>query len=783
MSSKSEDIVGLVAQEVAERVADGRSNLCNERITKSYQEIIGNNIFTLFNLINIILASLIILTGSFRNLLFLGVVVSNVFIGIFQELRAKMVLDRLRLIVASKISVVRDHKIQKIDMDQLVLDDVMILKSGNQICADAQIIKGSLEVNESLITGESDVIVKEKNDILYSGSYVVSNEAFAKVIHVGKDNYVQTIINDAKVLKKHKSQLRDSINIIIKSIGIVIIPVGIMLFLKQYFFSNASFADTISASVAALLGMVPEGLVLLTSVALAVGSIKLAKRKTLVQELYCIETLARVDMLCLDKTGTITEGNMHVETVISLNHYEDICTVLKTYVEAMHDENATSQAILKYVQDYDAFDDQVPFKIPFSSARKYSAISFATNGTYAMGAYNFINKNVEPSLVQKIEELGRCGNRVISVFYSEKKMNKPELPNDMQLCALIVLCDPIRKDASRTLDYFLSQGVKIKIISGDDPSTVQAIAKKANVYESEAMIDMSRVADEQIASIVEKYTIFGRVSPIQKKLIIRSLKAYGHTCAMMGDGVNDVMALKEADCSIAIAQGSQAAKQISNLVLLDNNFASLPFIVAEGRCVINNIQRAASLFLVKTTFSTILSVLTLFLLRQYPFQPIQLTLVSTLTIGIPSFFLALESNQTRIEGNFLLNVLSRALPGAICVVFSILYIHGVSMFLTPFTRNEISTMCVILTGVCGINVLYRVCVPFSKERFLIFFCVTIAFIGCIVFFPKFFLLSTLNLWQIFCVVVAIIGIPVLMDFILFVANRSHLKERILRVKQ
>lgn len=771
---------GLSHEQVAKRVAAGYVNVQNDRITKSYQEIFKDNLFTLFNLINAILAGMIIFIGSYKNLLFLGVVLSNLVIGILQEIRAKRVLDKLSLITQPYIRVLRNGELKELHMDDLVLDDITYLHTGSQVCADAIIREGKLEVNESLVTGESDIILKNVGDSLYSGSFVVSGNAKVQIHHVGKDNYAQTIMADAKTFKKHKSQLRDSINFIIKTIGIAIIPIGILLFSKQLFITKTPFADAVVSTVAALLGMIPEGLVLLTSVALAVGSINLAKRKTLVQELYCIETLARVDTLCLDKTGTITEGNMRVESIIPYaKHPYTAEDILANMMEVLDDDNSTAMAIRKYIKGKSNTFTCIE-KLSFSSARKLSAVTFKENGTYVLGAYEFVNGNQNAALQKEIAEQASLGNRVLVLAHSDVAIEEECIDKNNTIIALLILSDPIREEAPKTLDYFLSQGVDVKIISGDDPRTVHEIAHKAHLKNYDKYIDVSTLSDEEIFDAVKTYTVFGRVSPMQKKLMIKALKEQGHVTAMIGDGVNDIMALKEADCSISVAQGSEAAKNIANLVLLDNNFANMPVIVDEGRRVINNIQRAASLFLVKTTFSTILSILTLFFIQRYPFEPIQLTLISSLTIGIPSFFLALEANHAKVKGNFLLNVLGRALPGALCVVLSIIYVNILSL-LMPLTPDEMSTMCVLLTGANGIIVLYRVCIPFTRKRFIIFTSMSIFFILGIVFFPSLFSLVRLDYLPFLCTIGGIAAIPFVMDFFFRFSHYFKLKQRIINI--
>ena len=771
---------GLTDQQVQERIHAGYLNTIEKPITKSYQAIFKDNVFTLFNLINAILAGLIIFIGSYKNLLFLGVVISNIVIGVFQEIRAKHVLDKLSLITKPYVRVLRNGNIKELHMHQLVIDDVTYLSTGSQICADSVVREGKLEVNESLITGESDNIVKRAGDTLYSGSFVVSGNATVQIIHVGKENYAQTIVDDAKQFKKHKSELRDSINFIIKTIGIAIIPVGIFLFSKQLFLTETSMSDAIVSTVAALLGMIPEGLVLLTSVALAVGSVNLAKKKTLVQELYCIETLARVDTLCLDKTGTITEGNMRVEKCLPIApHPFSMMDILANMMVCLDDDNATAMAIRSMIKAREI--NFVPTAhLSFSSARKCSAVTFENCGTYVLGAYEFVHCDQDQSIENNIALHASVGNRVLVLAHSEDPIIDDKIPNHTTILGLLILSDPIRKEAPQTLDYFLSQGVDVKIISGDDPKTVKEIAHKAKLKDYDRYVDVSMLTDEELKVAVNEYTVFGRVSPAQKKLMIHALKESGHVTAMIGDGVNDVMALKEADCSISVSQGSEAAKNIANLVLLDNNFANMPIIVDEGRRVINNIQRAASLFLVKTTFSIMVSILTLFFIKRYPFEPIQLTLISSLTIGIPSFFLALEANHSRVEGNFLLNVLGRALPGALCVVCSILYVNILSLIF-PIHYEAMSTMCVLLTGANGLIVLYRVCYPFTYKRFLVFLSMTTGFILAVVLFPSLFSLMQLTFLEFLLTMIGIACLPIIMTIFFDFGKRFKIKEHIMKL--
>lgn len=765
---------GLNEQQVAKRKSQHLHNEQVRRITKSYREIFRDNICTLFNLINAILAGLIIYVGSYRNLMFLGVAISNLAIGIFQELRSKRILDKLSLINESKITVMRESVPTDISIEELVLDDIMVLKSGAQVCSDAIIKEGRLELNESNVNGESDVIVKQQGDFIYSGSYILAGNAYAQVEHVGYDNYTSRIMKEAKVLKKHKSELRDSLNFIIKYIGIAIIPIGVLLFLKQYYLLDYSFTESIVPTVSALIGMIPEGLVLLTSVALAVGSINLAKQHTLVQELYCIETLARVDTLCLDKTGTITKGCMQVESII--NYTDTDCKELLCYMMGtLKDDNSTAQAIREYLKDVKKIENAIT--IPFSSERKYSAVSMNQH-TYCMGAYEFMSLKKDSMIEAQIDRYAKEGYRVITIAENTEPISEGRLPQNNTIIGIVLLSDPIREEAPKTLAYFASQGVDIKIISGDNPVTVHEIARKAGVYNADAFIDASTLKDEEISTAVNRYSVFGRVSPQQKKLIIQALKEAKHTTAMIGDGVNDVMALKEADCSIAVAQGSEAAKNIANLVLLDNNFKHMPFIVNEGRRVINNIQRAASLFLVKTIFSLILAILTLFLNSRYPFVPIQLTLISSLTVGIPSFFLALEPNHNRIKGNFVINVLSQAAPGAFMVVAATLL---VSLFTTIFHYNDDvrTTMCVVLTAACSLTVLQRISMPFTRQRRIVFLTMTLLFILATVLLPDLFMIVRLDLFSFVATLSGVFVIPIIINLIYYRLQRlEKIKERI-----
>ena len=665
-----------------------KKNTVEPIISKSYREIIQQHVFTLFNGINVILAIFVFFTGSYRNMLFMITVILNMLIGLFQEIRSKHMLDKLSLLNQAKIHVLKDNQEVEVYIQDVEEKDILVLHAGDEICCDGHILSGNIECNESMLTGESDAIYKKENDTLLSGSFVVSGKCYMMADKVGQDTYSYSILKHAKRFKRYPSQLRDSIDTIIKWCSYILIPLGCALFIKQLIKTNYTTATL--NTVAAVVGMIPEGLVFLTSVALAISSFKLAKQDVLVQELYCIETLARTDTLCLDKTGTLTQGKLSVCHVEAL---EKVDGIIGDMMQALPDDNATAVALRTYFNKQN--HNKVISFVPFSSQRKYSSVTFE-DGEYKLGAYSYIAKNKSIRVEKQIEEYTKQAMRVVVL-----------MKNDFVL-AYICLRDELRPDAKDTLNFFKKQGVDIKLISGDDPKTVQALAKKAG-FESES-IDMSCVQD--VESVVDSYSIFGRVTPEQKKELVLALKKRNKTVAMTGDGVNDVMALKEADCSIAMGSGSQACKSVASLVLLENQMNALPVILYQGRCVINNIQRTASLFLVKTLFSIGLSLLTLVCLKNYPFKPIQLTLISALATGIPSFILTLEPNGSIVKGDFLKNVFSKAIPGAVCVILSVIGVSIVGHFV-PVSSSQYSTMCTILAGVNALVVLIRVCVPMT----------------------------------------------------------------------
>lgn len=718
---------GLTSNEAEERVKNGLSNGDIDVKTKSIKRIFFDNIFTFFNLINVVLAVLVLIAGSFRNALFMVIIICNIGIGIFQEIRSKRVIDKLSIISAPKAHVLRDGEEKIMPVSNVVVDDIMLLSAGKQVCADAVVVDGECEANESLITGESDAIPKKIGDELISGSFVVSGSVKARATRVGAQSTSGKITSGAKYIKKRSSEMMNSIDKIIRIIAVCIIPFGIVLMLKAFLVLKEPFENGITTTVAALIAMIPEGLVLLTSVALAISSIRLAKKQTLCQDLYCVESLARVDVLCLDKTGTITEGTQEITEVIPLDNKFDLTKALGAFAAAFQDSNPTLKAIAeKYTEKP---NNSLIHTIAFSSARKWSAAEFEGIGSIAVGAPSFVLGEKYSRIADKCEKYTKNGFRTLVVAHSDKPLGENSLPENTNAKAIIVMSDKIRASAPKVLEYFKEQGVALKVISGDDPRTVSTIATRAGLENAGNYIDMGKIADEEIPGIVEKYSVFGRVTPDQKLAIIKALKANGHKTAMTGDGVNDVPALKEADCSITVQAGSDAARAVSQIVLMNNDFASMPLVVGEGRRCINNIQRSASLFLVKTIFAFLLAVAFLFLPYTYPFKPIQMTLVGALTIGAPSFLLALEPNHNLVKGSFIGNIMRKAAPGGLSAAIGIgLVIASQAVFNIP--ADETSTLATFVLGAACFGALWSVCIPFNKIRMVMFIVFASAF--CII---------------------------------------------------
>lgn len=775
-------LTGLTDEQVNERIEQGKVNADENPNTRTYKQIVRENTLTFFNFLNLVLLILVLMVGSYKNAFFVGIIIINTLIGIAQEIRAKKTIDKLAILTAKKSIVIREGKKWTVPTEDLVLDDLVCLKTGDQVPADAKVLEGSVEVNESLLTGESDNLPKNVGDELFSGSFVTSGEACCQIIHVGKDNYAAQITSEAKEFKRHNSELKNSLNAILKVISIIIVPLGALLFYKQYYVVGNTFKDSIVSMVAGVLGMIPEGLVLLTSVALTLGALVLANKKTLVQELYCIETLARVDTLCLDKTGTITEGTMCVERVepwseASENKDTDeiptededepdlheIENMMANLMYVLKDQNATIDALRKRFPA--KFSMALEHIIPFSSDRKYSGAVFEDNGTYLMGAAQFLFPEGREDILDVCQNYAEEGLRVLVLAHSTQMAEGTELPENLEPVALLLLTDVIREEAPDTLQFFDSQEVDLKVISGDDPVTVSAIAKRAGLKNAENYVDATTLeTEEQLEEAVAKYSVFGRVTPQQKKEMVQALQKQGHTVAMTGDGVNDVLALKEADCSIAMAQGSDAAKNIANVVLLDSNFASMPHIVNQGRRVVNNIRTAASMFLIKTMFSVMLSLLTIFFGNAYPFEPIQMSLISACAVGIPTFLLAQENNYDKIDHTFLRHVFLNAFPAALTITSCVFAVMLVCQ--NVYHSNDmLSTACVLVTGWNYMAALKTVYAPLNTYRKVIIYGMQFIFFSAAVIFQKLLGLGSLDFGMIILVFILMTFAPLLIDVI------------------
>ena len=760
-------MTGLTNEQVQERIAEGKVNFNENPNTRTYKQIIRENTLTFFNFLNLALLVLVLLVGSYKNSMFIGIILINTVIGIIQEIRAKKTIDKLAILTESKAVVLREGKKWSISTEKLVLDDIIYLKSGEQIPADCKVLEGNLEVNESLLTGEADNLAKMAGDELFSGSFVTAGEACCQVIHVGKDNYASRITSEAKQFKRHNSELRNSLNAILKVISIIIVPLGMLLFYKQYYIVGDSVKDAVVSTVAAALGMIPEGLVLLTSVALTLGALILAQKKTLVQELYCIETLARVDTLCLDKTGTITEGIMCVDQVKPYAPddvtMEEIERVMGNLMAVLKDKNATADALHKRFRA--RRDMTVKNVIPFSSDRKYSGASFEEDGTYLMGAVQFLFPDGNESLLGQCREYGAEGLRVMVLAHSPQETEGTGIPKGLVPVALLLLTDVIRQEAPETLDFFDKQGVDLKVISGDDPVTVASIARKAGLKNADRYVDATTLmTEEELEEAVKDYSVFGRVTPQQKKAMVLALKSQGHTVAMTGDGVNDVLALKEADCSIAMAQGSDAAKNIANVVLLDSDFSSMPHIVNQGRRVVNNIRTAASMFLIKTIFSVLLSLITIFFGEAYPFEPIQMSLISACAVGIPTFLLAQENNYEKIDHTFLRHVFMNAFPAAVAITGCVFTIMLVCQ--NVYHSNVmLNTACVLVTGWNYMAALKTVYAPLNRYRKLIIYSMQCIFFLAAVVLQNLLTLGSLEFGMIILVFLLMTFSPIAIDVI------------------
>ena len=721
---------GLTQAEVEARIADGQVNAIQDSSNRSVKDIVMGNTLTFFNFINIVLLALVLSVRSYKNMLFIFIIIANTLIGIFQEIKAKITLDKLKILTVSHVDVIRDGVKKSVTVSELVKDDVILLKSGGQIPADGVILDGEVDVNESLLTGESDSIHKTCGSKVLSGSFVTSGKAMCLLTEVGHDCYMEKLSSEAKQFKRYKTELQRNLDTILKFISIIIVPLGIILFAKQYWISGSTYEQAALDTVAAVLGMIPEGLVLLTSVALALGAVRLARRSTLVRELFCIETLARVDTLCLDKTGTITEGHLCVQGEESVKEDVDLEQLMGRMVAALGDENETFQALRQHYKRNQSTNTKLV--LPFSSERKFSGVVFEGEGTYLMGAYQFIFPQADPAVLEKIAEYASQGLRVLTVAHSPNEMTDYTLAEDFEIVGFVFMTDVVRKNAPDILGYFEEQGVDLKVISGDDPVTVAAIAARAGLKDADKYIDATTIhTDEEMEDAILKYSVFGRVTPKQKQQMVRLLKQNGRTVAMTGDGVNDVLALKDADVSIAMASGSEAAKNTANLVLLNSDFASLPHIVNEGRRVINNIKAAASMFLIKTGFSVLTALLTIIVGQNYPFQPIQLSVINGCAVAIPTMLLQLEPSFQKVNKHFFREVLRMSMPAAITITAMITIINNIGHSIgTP--REMLSTVCVLATGWVYLITLRQVYSPMTGYRKFVIYLMQTAYLVAMV---------------------------------------------------
>ena len=735
---------GLTAQQVQEHRMHGWTNQPVDPPSKTTKEIIQENVFTYFNLIFLVLAVLLCLVGSFRDLTFLPVIVLNTLIGIIQETRAKKVLDNLTMLNAPHAMVIRDGKKSQINAEDLVVDDIVIFEAGNQVCADAEVCAGEVQVNESLLTGESDEITKRKGDQLMSGSFIVSGQCHARLDKVGADSYISRLTLEAKAMQNtEQSEMIRSLDKLVKWVGVAIIPIGIILFIQAFVFQGEGFQSSVTSMIAAVIGMIPEGLYLLASVALAVSSIRLAQKKVLLHDMKCIETLARVNVLCVDKTGTITENTMEVQDVIPTKEYEEgklrpLSELLGDFTAAQSSDNITMEAMKRYFKIVSG--KKAVAKTGFSSASKYSSVTFE-EASYVLGAPEFVLKEQYENYEEAISAHASKGARVLVFGTAKEEPDGKPLKEAVTPLAYVLLANPIRQEAKETFTYFAEQGVEVKVISGDNPLTVSEVAKEAGIAGAERYVDASTLhTEEEMRAAVLNNAVFGRVTPNQKRKFVQILKEEGKTVAMTGDGVNDVLALKDADCSIAMASGSDAAAQASQLVLLESDFSCMPEVVLEGRRVVNNIQRSASLFLVKNIFSFLLSLVSFVFMFTYPLEPSQISLISMFTIGVPAFFLALEPNKNIIKGHFLTNVFLKALPAALTDVLAVgaLVIFGRTF---GVSSADISTAATMLLSIVGFMILYTISAPMNVLRGVILGGCIVGLLFCSIFLNDLFAIT------------------------------------------
>ncbi|MFR1776797.1 MAG: cation-translocating P-type ATPase [Clostridia bacterium] len=741
---EKESLKGLTNKQVEERIKDGKVNKVEDNKTRTNWEIIRDNVCTLFNLFNLLIAIALIAVKAYTNLAYMLIIVVNIIIGVVQEIHARNLVQKLSVLKVSKANVIRDGKEKEINIDEIVIDDLIVLDSGKQICADSVVMSGEVEVNESLLTGESDTILKQKGDKLLSGSYVVSGKCYSKVEKVGKDNFAEQITSETKKYKRAESELVNSMKKVTNFTSFVIIPVGLILFVQAYFFRNVDITNSVVSTAAALLGMLPKGLMLLITISLATGVIKLAKKRVLVQDLYSVETLAHIDTLCLDKTGTITEGRMKVDNV---KIYNEKCMphtmqkMMVAFVNEMSDNNATFMALKDYYKGEDKFE--IEDNMAFSSERKWSSISFKGIGSIVLGAPERLIEKSKMEMPEEVVTAQKAGKRMLFVGYSKETVSDENLPN-LEIVASITLDDPLRKNAKEMLGFFKTQSVDIKIISGDNPLTVSSIAKKAGLESYDSYIDLSTInSDDQIPELVDKYSVFARVMPHQKSLIVKALQEKGHSVAMTGDGVNDVVALKQADCSITLPEASDIARQVSQIVLLNSDFSVLKDVLMEGRRVVNNITNVARIFFIKTIYSMLLALFNIVTNTAFPFIPIQITLIDLAIEGYTSFFLSFLENSKPLKGTFLRTVIRNALPYALTIIISIILI--------TFTRSgmglnieESHTLMYLIIGGVSIFAVIEACRPFN--RISTFLCTTTAvgFFFAAILFKKLLHLTAIN---------------------------------------
>ena len=731
-----EKIEGLTDKEAQEQIELGNINKSQESKLKTTKQIIFDNVFTLFNLYNLIIAIALLCVKAYTNTFFFLIITVNVIIGIVQEIHGRNLVKKLSILNASKATVIRNGKEQKIDIEEIVLGDVILLSQGDQIPSDSYVLEGEIEVNEALLTGESDLILKSKEDKLLSGSYVTSGKCYAKVEKVGEDNFANSIISATKKYKENNSELINSMKKVTKFTSFVIIPVGIILFIQAYFYREAELAQAVVATAAALLGMLPKGLVLLITIALESGVIKLAKKDVLVQELYSIESLAHIDTICLDKTGTITQGEMRVSEIKTYNDkilphsFNDMMTA---FVNGMDDNNATFHAFKKYFKGDNSFE--IADKVAFSSERKWSSISFKNEGSIVVGAPERLFDKSKDDMPEEINELQKNGKRVLGIAYTKSIISEPELP-ELEIIAIAVLEDPLRKNAKEMLGYFKDQGIDVKIISGDNALTVSNIAKKAGLKDYGSYIDLSTInTDAEIVDLVDKYSIFARVLPHQKSIIVKALQAKQHKVAMTGDGVNDVIALRESDCSITLPEATDSAKQVSQIVLLNSDFSVLKDVMMEGRRVVNNITKVARIFFIKTIYSVLLSIFCILTNMEFPFIPIQITLVDLVIEAYTSFFITFEKNKKPVTGSFLRTALTNAMPFAIVIMFNIIFLTFFRDTL-GISQDIATTMMYLLIGFVSILAVQEVCKPYTKVHVFLFVTTAVGFYVAVILFKN-----------------------------------------------